>query len=305
MAAVGRRHAILVVVTIGLGLLFVPASTFFGRVPELLFPAFVLYGMLFLVAFRLTTGRSLAAEALAAAGLRPRRRRRGRRAVAAHVVWMLFLALSTLLAATAAALWLRSHGAEDKVVWTRWDVLGVTPSRWVRRLRDSISVTSRHGALAYDRRREIILDPQYVMDKQLQVLPKPWSKLNWVEGPVAAPTGIIRPSIRPMPTGSRLLDALGMEYEHGRMPQRFPGDPVEGVDWLVVPYWPICLACALPPVSAAVVFLLRLRPRKPGHCINCGYDLRATPGRCPECGEEARKDSSELPVRAPIPSVDA
>jgi len=47
------------------------------------------------------------------------------------------------------------------------------------------------------------------------------------------------------------------------------------------PCWALALLAALTPV----VWMIRKRQRsKPGHCMVCGYDLRATPDRCPECG---------------------
>jgi hypothetical protein len=46
-------------------------------------------------------------------------------------------------------------------------------------------------------------------------------------------------------------------------------------------------------VPLVVLFFVRKRARRTaGHCLNCGYDLRATPERCPECGT----------IPAPLPS---
>jgi len=69
-----------------------------------------------------------------------------------------------------------------------------------------------------------------------------------------------------------------------------------GVDgettWFEVPYWLLLVTFSVSPVIVLARWLRRVYPR-PGFCIKCGYDLRATPNRCPECGTPA---PNKLPI---------
>ena len=54
--------------------------------------------------------------------------------------------------------------------------------------------------------------------------------------------------------------------------------------YVTVPLWFVTLLFAA-PATAIVQREWRHRTLPgPGHCVRCGYDLRASVGRCPECG---------------------
>jgi len=64
----------------------------------------------------------------------------------------------------------------------------------------------------------------------------------------------------------------------------YTGEPQSSKGWGLrlwrVPTWSLAAGLAV-----TCRFLVRKRRRPPaGVCVNCGYDLRATPERCPECG---------------------
>lgn len=51
-----------------------------------------------------------------------------------------------------------------------------------------------------------------------------------------------------------------------------------------IPAWLPVIVFAMPPLFALRRVMRKRRRRLLGHCLNCNYDLRATPERCPECG---------------------
>jgi hypothetical protein len=72
-------------------------------------------------------------------------------------------------------------------------------------------------------------------------------------------------------------------YEHLAVHRQRPAPGNGGWDrWLIVlPLWlPMLISAA--PLAAG--WRLRKRRGRTGTCVQCGYDLRATPDRCPECG---------------------
>ncbi|HEY7116996.1 MAG TPA: hypothetical protein VH475_10440 [Tepidisphaeraceae bacterium] len=82
-------------------------------------------------------------------------------------------------------------------------------------------------------------------------------------------------------------------FDAGRAlcPWAYPGlPPYASSDcrFVLVPVWAVVLVTAILPVGR-----IRIRRRRDeGFCVQCGYDLRATPARCPECGAVAPEPSA-------------
>lgn len=107
-----------------------------------------------------------------------------------------------------------------------------------------------------------------------------WS-VALMDGRVAASRSHLVSSYISMPSRPSWRNGGGFSFERRLFVN---GGPVGGMvmsEHLAIPLYPLPLLSGL-LLGWCIVRGRRMPP--PGHCVICGYDLRATPDRCPECG---------------------
>lgn len=164
--------------------------------------------------------------------------------------------LSLLLCVTTVGLWVRSYFVFDAVNYVSWDFF--YPAR----------VTSLHGHFAF-----------VTLDMQVQPDTRGWSYENKRANTNEISDFLLLTDFFKLTRNLRIgiFKWLSGEIRDGK---------TVGASVLVIPHATMTATFAVFPLTW-LIKLIRTRRRarvRSGNCLECGYDLRATPDRCPECG---------------------
>jgi hypothetical protein len=171
---------------------------------------------------------------------------------------------SLLLFAAVVALWLRGHAWGHQLQWRKAEDFGTSRYTWW------LVVEWGSGGL------QVAQDAE-VYERSAAAT----AQASRVTGRWAWHGHSISPARYPRPAFSTLdRPRLGFWL-------RWQNEPWVVRRELIVPFWLLAvLTLPLPALWSLRFRRRRVRARRAalGLCLDCGYDLRATPGTCPECG---------------------
>ena len=189
-----------------------------------------------------------------------------------------FTLFMLLLAAALAGVWIHSYHAKDRLIWNRPIYAGNSSS--------TLELVSSRGRLCLSWDRLTLVGPAPAMAWHMAD-PYPFGiGWKWLVAQPADNLQLFEPESFWTRRGFGFHarhDADAAPSQHSRIVASYDRTRVQ---------IPIYLAVALAgmPLVGLIwaAFRRRLRQRRrraANHCLNCGYDLRATPERCPECGK--------------------
>jgi predicted Zn-ribbon and HTH transcriptional regulator len=122
------------------------------------------------------------------------------------------------------------------------------------------------------------------------------------------------------PSNVRSESLLDIQRATARPPYRWPAASATPTVWdwigfhlstndspvatwaIATPAWLYAIVTLMPPLVWARNFRRRRSRRlrlRHGHCVNCGYDLRASLKRCPECGKSVEPHADSATAKQP------
>ena len=184
-------------------------------------------------------------------------------------------AVSLMLCAATAAMWIRSYFTGDERSWNSEEVSATSYSR------GSVHLVSWRGAFCIGRvsfSQPVSADPgmTYVQVGAGQVMMRrgffrpsdPLARLGgWSHEGFQSRTG----------DGSRYIRFVGFALSEN-------WSPSGGIWSVTIPWWFPALGFLIAPGFVWLRTRRRMRVTAEARCPSCGSDLRATPDRCPECG---------------------